>query len=303
MAIIGISKPYTTVLKQSEWLAQKTAHFKEVKSVVDPYLAQRSRHEKQPVMDFLFEYYSFKPSNLKRWSPGFNCALEFDHFDNLPQITELLTDGNIAWIDPHAFAKRRFKSLNWILKTLINTQESRPSFACFGMHEWAMVYKSDQPRHSQIPLRFQPDKIAEIVESRPLLCTHFDAFRFFTPKAVPMNRYELSREKIIEMEQPGCIHSNMDLYKWAYKLFPWVPSELILDAFRLALEARTIDMQASPYDLKEYGLKPIKIETEEGRVEYKKAQYLIFEKGKPIRDTLISVYSGLIEHLKHWNNY
>ncbi len=278
-------------------------HINESEALIDRYLVQRSHHEKQPVMDFLFEYYSFKPSNLKRWSPGFNVALEFKNFDDLPPITEMVTKGNLAWVDPHAFAKRRFKSLNWILKTLVNTQNSRPFFACFGMHEWAMVYKADKPRHNQIPLRFGTGKIAKIVESRPLLCTHFDAYRFFTPEAVPMNRYELSRDKIEDMEQPGCIHSNMDLYKWAYKLFPWIPSSLILEAFVLALEARTIDMQASPYDLEDFGLAPIKIETDEGRVEYKEAQYAIFEKGKPIREKLIAIYSELIDYLRVWNKY
>jgi hypothetical protein len=102
-----------------------------------------------------------------------------------------------------------------------------------------------------------------------------------------MNRFELSRETFSETEQPGCIHSNMDLYKWAFKLYPWVSSDLILEAFELALEARTIDMKASPYDLKDHGLEPIKIETEEGRKEYKALQEAIFEKGKPIREKII----------------
>ncbi|MEX2364244.1 MAG: 3-methyladenine DNA glycosylase, partial [Balneolaceae bacterium] len=132
-----------------------------------------------------------------------------------------------------------------------------------------------------------------------LLCTHYDAFRFFTPEAEPMNRFELSRQKFQDMEQPGCIHSNMDLYKWAFKLYPWIPSELILKAFELACEAREIDMKASPYDLREQGLKPIKIETEEGRIEYRKKQEEIFQKGIPVRERLIGEYRNLLKEIEH----
>ena len=40
-------------------------------------------------MDFLFEYYRFRPSWLKKWSPGFNAALEYDNPDDLPKIKNL----------------------------------------------------------------------------------------------------------------------------------------------------------------------------------------------------------------------
>jgi len=162
------------------------------------------------------------------------------------------------------------------------------------MHEWAMVYKSEKVRHNQLPLRFQDEKIAEIVESRPVLCTHFDAYRFFTDAAKPLNKHSLSRETFQDTEQPGCIHSNMDLYKWAYKLYPWISSELIREAFFLALHARTIDMKASPYDLQSRGLEPIKIETEEGRRIYLQKQNEIWEMGKPLRQKLIEAYGNVL---------
>src|ERR1700755_2589236 len=34
-----------------------------------------ARHEKPPVYDFLFEYYSFRPAHLLRWTPGFNVEV------------------------------------------------------------------------------------------------------------------------------------------------------------------------------------------------------------------------------------
>ncbi|MAL17751.1 MAG: 3-methyladenine DNA glycosylase [Balneola sp.] len=274
-------------VSESEWLQEKSAHEHRVSDLLDDYLAARSRHEKNPVMDFLFEYYAFRPSGLRRWSPGMGVKLAFSDFDQLPEISELTLDDGVAFLDLALFPKKRISSLEWMIQMLENTQSSRPSFGCFGMHEWAMVYKSDNPRHNQVPMRMERDELAEFVESRPLLCTHFDAFRFFTKPAQPMNKFELSREKFHEMEQPGCIHSNMDLYKWAFKMYPWIPSSLILDAFELAVEARHIDMQASPYDLRDQGLEPIKIETDAGRKEYKAKQEMIFQKGLPIRQRIL----------------
>lgn len=280
---------------ESEWLHEKQVHEERVDSLLNDYLEARSRQEKNPVIDFLFEYYAFRPSGLRRWSPGMGMALSFSDVDQLPEVSELTIQSNIAFVDPALFPQKRISSLKWMLKMLENTQSSRPSFGCFGMHEWAMVYKTDNPRHQQVPMRMERDELAEFVESRPLLCTHFDAFRFFTKPAKPMNRFELSREKFHEMEQPGCIHSNMDLYKWAFKMYPWIPSSLILDAFELAVEARYIDMQASPYDLRKQGLEPIKIETESGRKEYKQKQEMIFRKGLPVREQIIERMREILE--------
>jgi hypothetical protein len=277
------------------WLQEKTVHEHKVDTLLNDYLEARSRQEKNPVMDFLFEYYAFRPSALRRWSPGMGVRLAYSDFENLPEVSELVVREDFAFVDPKLFPEKRISSLRWMIKMLENTQNSRPSFGCFGMHEWAMVYKSEHPRHQQLPMRMEPDELAEFVESRPLLCTHFDAYRFFTPPARPMNKYELSREKFHETEQPGCIHSNMDLYKWAFKMYPWIPSSLILKAFELAIEARHIDMQASPYDLREQGLQPIKIETEAGRKEYKLKQEMIFKKGAPIREKIIACMHELLK--------
>ena len=52
--------------------------------------------------------------------------------------------------------------------------------------------------------------------------------------------------------------SNSLLFRWAFKLYPLIPSRLILDALEIALTARELDMRASPYDLFGYNRqKPI----------------------------------------------
>ncbi len=64
-------------------------------------------------------------------------------------------------------------------------------------------------------------------------------------------------------------------------------SELLLDCFELAVELRTLDMRASPYDLQEFGMVPIAIETAEGRREYEQEQARLAEKAVPLRERLI----------------
>ncbi|PTM20999.1 MAG: 3-methyladenine DNA glycosylase [Bacteroidetes bacterium] len=274
------------LLAPNDWRKLQQTHSLMLEPILKPYLERRSRQVKQPVMDFLFEYYSFRPAQLLRWSPGVGVRLAMDG-GSLPEISELTVGHEEAWLDRASIPLKKQKSLAWIGELLHQTEEKPPVFSCFGMHEWAMVYRSQDVRHEQLPLRLSPDAVAAFVESRPLACTHFDAFRFFTEEARPLNRYELSRERFAEMEQPGCIHSNMDLYKWAYKGYPWVSSEVIRDAFLLAVEARHVDMQASPYDMRGVGLRAIAIETEEGRREYVERQHAIWVRGREVRRRLI----------------
>jgi len=280
-------------LEPNEWRSRKSAHEQRVSYLIDDYLERRQHHEKDPILDFLFEYYSFRPSHLKRWSPGFGILLRGASFEEL-RVDELTIDRNRAFLQPDQFPESRKRSLRWICHLLENIQHRPPSFGCFGMHEWAMVYKAENVRHDQIPLRLSRDEITDFVESRPLVCTHFDAFRFFTDQARPMNKFQLSRDQFSETEQAGCLHTNMDLYKWAFKMYPWISSKLIRTAFELALEARVIDMKASPYDLSDYDLEPIKIETEEGRQVYLNNQKAIYDKARPVRKQLLKAYRTLM---------
>lgn len=278
-----------------EWNRRKQLHEEQLDRILSPYLQKRSRQEKNPVLDFLFEYYPFRPSHLRRWSPGIGVLLEMDGKTNLPEHSELTIEGEHAVLNPAFFPVKRLSSVSWTLHLLKESMNKKPFFGCFGMHEWAMVYRAEEVRHSRIPLRLSDDEITHFVESRPLLCTHFDAFRFFTEKARPLNRNVLSRDTFTEMEQPGCVHTNMDLYKWAFKLYPWISGSLLQSAFFNALEARKIDMQASPYDATEFGLEPIKIETEAGRKEYLERQTEIYENSMPIRKELIREYERVLE--------
>ncbi|WP_197509762.1 hypothetical protein [Tessaracoccus coleopterorum] len=170
-----------------------------------------------------------------------------------------------------------------------------PRFGCFGMHEWAMVYRlrEGETRHPYLRLRFPPDELAAIVLDVGCRCTHFDAFRFFTEPARPLNLLEPTRERQVELDQPGCLHVNMDLYRWAGKLSPAVPSDLLFDTFLLARRIREVDMAASAYDLTDWGLEPIRVETPTGRAEYAAHQRGFAERAAPLRAGLIAVIDAL----------
>ena len=85
----------------------------------------------------------------------------------------------------------------------------------------------------------------------------------------------------------------MDIYKWAYKLIPVVPSDLLLDAFELATTIRQMDMRASPYDLSDLGYQPVAIETAAGKAEYVAAQREFAASAQLLRGRLLAVLAGL----------
>ncbi len=142
-------------------------------------------------------------------------------------------------------------------------------------------------RHNAWPLRHAPERLAEIVEERGVRCTHFDAFRFFTEPARPLNVLQPARETQHELEQGGCLHANMDLYKWAHKLVPLTSSEPDRRLLRAGREIRELDMRASPYDLADLGYPPVRIETPDGRAEYAAAQRSFADRAAGLRRRLL----------------
>ncbi len=284
----------TNALPVAEWLKQRERHRERVHPFTSDRVQRASSAEPNAVYDFLFTYYSFRPSHLERWSPGADVVFEGPEDMPLDWPSDTVRSAH-GWVIPSSsFPQHRVRYLEWCHHYLSSIAVRTPSFSCFGLHEWAMVYKAPGVRHSQVPLRVSSEQVAQAVEGLGLRCSHYDAFRFFTPDAVPLNRQPLSREATSEHDQRACIHVTMDLYKFAFKIAPWCPSDLIADAFLLAAEARRIDMRASPYDLEGMGFAPICIENPEGRLEYVQEQRRIAELAVPVRSRLIRTYEMLL---------
>lgn len=291
-----VAEAPAAVLAESEWLGRRRAHEARALAWTGPHRRRAALGQPHPVYDFLFSYYAFRPSWLERWHPGPDVVLEGEtarEFLRWPAYREAA--GGVA-LDPAALPPGRRAFARW-LRTLLNGIERRPAFfGCHGLHEWAMVHRQpeEQRRHAAWPLRLGPEQLARFVEGMPVCCTHFDAFRFFTPAARPLNRVQPTREAAPRLEQGGCLHANMDLYKWASRLSPLAPSELVADCFELALAIREADMRASPYDLSGLGFAPIAIETEAGRAEYEGLQRGFAARAEPLRRGLLRLCARLL---------
>ncbi|MDX3195834.1 3-methyladenine DNA glycosylase [Streptomyces sp. MN03-5084-2B] len=278
------------VLAEPDWLAREAAHVSRMRRWTGPHQQRRSRGEKHPVLDFLFTYYSYRPSHLERWQPGPGIALAGPAARRFLDRKGYLDSPDGVVLDPAGFGAGKVRTAEFVLGLLTATASRAPRLSCFGLHEWAMVYRepADAVRHDQVPLRLGSAGTDAVVESLDIRCGHFDAFRFFTADARPLNGLTPTRETQVALEQPGCLHANMDLFKWAYKLDPFVPAELVADCFELAVEVRTLDMRASPYDLAALGYPPVRIETAAGRAEYARAQGEFARRAAPLRHRLIA---------------
>jgi hypothetical protein len=284
------------LLPHEVWTARAKTHADRVDALTADARARRVRGERHPVEDFLYEYYNTRPSLLRRWHPGPGVGLAPSSDGPAPQSdwrwyrTE--DDGTVR-LDLGAFLADRGETVHFVRDLLAATASRPPFTGCFGLHEWAMVYRAEDRRHA-LPLRLGREGTDAVVERHPVRCTHFDAFRFFTPAAVGLNRVRPTRATQPELEQPGCLHATMDLYKWSLKLAPATPAELVTDCFELAADVRGLDMRASPYDLREHGYEPVAIETPEGKAEYVAAQRGFAERGAALRQRLLDLCDQLL---------
>ncbi len=280
------------MLTREEWRAAAEAHRAEAEAELADVIRRRREGEQHPVEDFLFHYYNLRPGQLTRWYPGIGVEVEDD--GSWPAPDYRVTDGR-ATVDADHLRARRGRTLRQAAELLRASDRRPPRFACHGMHEWAMVLglAPHETRHPYLPLRYAPGEIRDIVTDVGCCCSHVDAFRFFTPEASPLNALRPTRERQAHFDQPGCLHVNMDLYKWAGKLLPATSSSLLMRTFRLAREIREVDMRASAYDLTGWGYAPIPVETEEGRDEYVRLQRDFARRSVPLRHELITVLERL----------
>ncbi|KAL7499092.1 hypothetical protein ACHAWT_007603 [Skeletonema menzelii] len=187
----------------------------------------------------------------------------------------------------------------WYTSILKQTLNSDPILHCYGLHEWAMQYHpegADPPPsakyQSSLNLRVSRQVINDTVERKGVRCTHVDALRFFAPAAGPLNHHGASLQRMdqLRLEQKGCVHAHMDLLKIGLKLQGFIDSELMIDILEIALAARKLDVEASPYDATEYGAGIVPIETNEGRKVYRDRQIELMQRAEPVRQRLLDAY-------------
>ena len=275
------------------------AHARRVEPWISGRLERRAHGARHAINDFLFDYYPHSPGKLATWHPGYGVTLRGEAAQAYLRLSgyRLASDGVTA--DVACLAQHRAR-LDLALRIIEGTESRPASTGCFGLHEWAMVYglEQDDVRHAYVPLRISPQQIADTVDEVGLRCTHIDAYRFFTDEALPLNAHRPTREAQPDMEQPGCLHASMDLYKYAFWFTPFISSDLIMDCFENAARARELDMRASPYDMVAFGLEAIRVETPEGRRKYADEQRRMMSATAPLRMRLAAALSQLREALE-----
>jgi hypothetical protein len=281
-------------LAQDQWRPLESAHHAWADAVTAAHLSRQRGGLAHPVEDFLFTYYMHSPAQLRRWHPGVGVLLD-GATERRSWKCYRYADGGAA-LDLEGFLATRRPMVTFVRELLSATAGRPAQLGCFGLHEWAMVYQQapGQHRHVDWPLRLGQAGTDEVVESHQIRCSHFDAFRFFTSPARPLNTLAPKRDSQVAMEQPGCLHAAMDLYKWAYKLSPAIPSDLTADCFDLARSVRELDMRAAPYDLRPLGYEPVKIETPAGKTMYAEAQREFSARAQVLRLRLVSACDSLV---------
>lgn len=289
---------------RSRWTESAERHRIAVERLTADHRSRTADKRSHPVEDFLFTYYSLRPAQLRRWHPGagigildaperagwrfYRTAPGGNDPMNAMNAAETTGVGEVTVVDRAQFWIERQQSIRFISDLLRRTARATPQFGCFGLHEWAMVFEQQERRHDSWPLRLGRAGTDDVVRAHQIRCSHFDAYRFFTPTAKPRNLLLPDLDSRADMEQPGCLHTSMDLYKWAYRLLPVISSDTVLECFRLARTIREVDMRASPYDLSELGYRPIRIETPEGKAEYVAEQRKFADTGRQLRQKLVA---------------
>lgn len=291
-------------------MAERAAHEQRADALTAAHRERRARHQKHPVEDFLHTYYPFTPAFLRRWHPGWRVGYASEADRELAGVGDVTADGTrrfyhdspapsglIRHADVAGFLSRRADAVRFMHQLLSRSQFGvRPAnFACFGLHEWAMVYRlrPGEQRHEDLPLRLGQAETDRVVEANQLVCSHIDAFRFFTPDAAPRNSMQPTRASQIQRDNPACLHVGMDLFKWAAKLVPLVPGSLVLDCYEHARDTRVLDMEASPYDVRPLGYGVVPIETAEGKAEYVRRQRALAERAQMLRERLLAELNPL----------
>ena len=290
----------TAVVREAaQWCPDAATHAARADALTAGHRERRAAGERHPIDDFLYDYYGTRPGQLRRWHPGAGVVLRPAAGEPPAEHASWrwygVDDGGAVTLDVDAFLTDRGDAVEFI-RSLLRATASRPAFAgCLGLHEWAMVYRSgDARRRHDLPLRLGQAGTDAVVQSHAIRCSHVDAFRFFTPEAVGRNALAPTRETQVLLEQPGCLHANMDLVKWAQKLGPSVPGPVLLDCFELARDIRTLDMQASPYDVSSLGEQAVAIETQTGKATYVARQRAFAERAADLRRRLIDVIEDLL---------
>src|SRR5690606_17967712 len=141
------------VLSEPEWRSRQAAHRQRVERWTIPHRQRQLRGEKHPVMDFMWTYYSFRPSRLERWQPGVGVVLAGgQEFLDRRGFTQ--TADGVA-LDPAALTPKRRDTCEFIRGLLRATASRKPRPNCSDLHVGPLVLRPglEETRRADRPQR------------------------------------------------------------------------------------------------------------------------------------------------------
>ena len=249
------------------WRSLERAHEQRVDALTAEHLTRRAGGRRHPVEDFLFTYYSHRPAQLRRWHPGAGVALAGARRPARAGASTGST-ATAPSLDVEALLAARGESVRFVRDLLARTASRPAQLGCFGLHEWAMVYRQDpeQVRHADWPLRLGADGHGRgrRVAPDPLLALRRLPLLHAAGPAAQRPHADTRGTRRTWSSRAACTPTWTST-SGRTSSAPAVPSELSLDCFELARDVRELDMRASPYDLRELGYEPVRIETPRGQ--------------------------------------
>ena len=122
-------------LTRAQWTDRMKRHEQRAREWIDPHLQRRSRGEKHPIWDFLFDYYSIRPSRVLRWHPGLDATL-IDATDAPHTHWRDYTvkqDGTVC-ADVDSFLSHRGNAMDKVLTLLRASEDNRAQFDLSLIH-------------------------------------------------------------------------------------------------------------------------------------------------------------------------
>lgn len=158
--------PWVVTLPRDVWLTCESAHHQRVAPLTESCRQRRSLGQKHPVWDFLFTYYSFPPRKLLTWVPG---IVDDEGRLRVPAIPCTGSESTQSWTAP-ALPERSRRVAREIADLCHRILERPARYTCYGLHEWAMVYRlsPEAVRHASTPLRLHLETVNNFVRSQSL---------------------------------------------------------------------------------------------------------------------------------------
>lgn len=164
-------------ITERDWHKQRAEYAGSIVPFTSNYRQRKGKGLSHPIYDSDLPITLFLQPSLKR-HPGYGAVLEVK---DESQAKELLENPlykkkqsgasllNI-FLSIEKIRERELKQLTWISTLSRNINQRAPRFSCLGLHEWAMVYKSQE--HHPYPLRLSNSEIESFLDSSTIACSH-----------------------------------------------------------------------------------------------------------------------------------